>query len=83
MLPYFDAATAATRLEAPTLVAAALFDPSVPPPGQFAVHNALAGEHELLVLSAGHFEHEGTAAEVAELRAARQRFFGERLGRAR
>ncbi|MCX4864734.1 acetylxylan esterase [Streptomyces sp. NBC_00257] len=83
VLPYFDAVTAATRLEVPTLVAAALFDPSVPPPGQFAVHNALAGEHELLVLSAGHFEHEGTAAEVAELRAARQRFFGERLGRAR
>ncbi|WP_326767622.1 acetylxylan esterase [Streptomyces sp. NBC_01591] len=81
VLPYFDAATAATLLEAPTLVAAALFDPSVPPPGQFAVHNALAGEHELLVLSAGHFEHEGTAAEVAELRAARRRFFGAWLGR--
>ncbi|MFD7529099.1 acetylxylan esterase [Streptomyces sp. NPDC059849] len=83
VLPYFDAATAATRLEVPTLVAAALFDPSVPPPGQFAVHNALAGEHELHVLDAGHFEYEGTAAEAAELRAARQRFFGERLDRAR
>ncbi|MFD7497646.1 acetylxylan esterase [Streptomyces sp. NPDC059832] len=81
VLPYFDAATAATRLRTPTLVAAALFDPSVPPPGQFAVHNALAGEHELLVLSAGHFEYEGTAAEVAELRAARQRFFAARRGR--
>ncbi|GAA2416196.1 acetylxylan esterase [Streptomyces pulveraceus] len=80
VLPYFDAATAATRLEVPTLVAAALFDPSVPPPGQFAVHNALAGEHELTVLEAGHFEYEGTEAEKAELRAARQRFFGARLG---
>ncbi|MFD9603515.1 acetylxylan esterase [Streptomyces sp. NPDC059970] len=81
VLRYFDAATAATRLELPTLVAAALFDPSVPPPGQFAVHNALAGEHELLVLSAGHFEHEGLAAETEGLRAARRDFFGAGLGR--
>ncbi|MFE5090387.1 acetylxylan esterase [Streptomyces sp. NPDC056638] len=81
VLRYFDAATAATRLELPTLVAAALFDPSVPPPGQFAVYNALAGERELRVLSAGHFEYEGLAAEVAELRAARRGFFGARLGR--
>ncbi|WP_093896897.1 acetylxylan esterase [Streptomyces sp. Ncost-T10-10d] len=81
VLRYFDAATAATRLELPTLVAAALFDPSVPPPGQFAVYNALAGERELRVLSAGHFEYEGLATEVAELRAARRGFFGARLGR--
>ncbi|MFG2403761.1 acetylxylan esterase [Streptomyces brevispora] len=80
VLRYFDAATAAGFLELPTLVAAALFDPAVPPPGQFAVHNALAGERELLVLSAGHFEHAGTAAETAGLVAARQRFFGEWLG---
>ncbi|MFF1923263.1 acetylxylan esterase [Streptomyces sp. NPDC058221] len=81
VLRYFDAATAAGFLERPTLVAAALFDPSVPPPGQFAVHNALAGERELLVLSAGHFEHAGLADEVAALVAARTRFFGEWLGR--
>ncbi|MFB7560569.1 acetylxylan esterase [Streptomyces brevispora] len=81
VLRYFDAATAARFLELPTLVAAALFDPAVPPPGQFAVHNALAGERELLVLRAGHFEHAGTAAETAGLVAARQRFFGEWLGR--
>ncbi|WP_371665629.1 acetylxylan esterase [Streptomyces sp. NBC_01241] len=81
VLRYFDAATAATRLELPTLVAAALFDPSVPPPGQFAVHNALAGERELQVLSAGHFAYEGLAAQTAELRTARRRFFGARPGR--
>jgi len=80
VLRYFDAATAATRLEQPVLVAAALFDPSVPPPGQFAVHNALAGERELQVLKAGHFEYAGTAAETAELRAAGRRFFEARLG---
>lgn len=81
VLSYFDAATAARFLEQPTLVAAALFDPSVPPPGQFAVYNALAGERELLVLSAGHFEHPGLAEEAAALSAGRTRFFGERLGR--
>ncbi|MFF2959448.1 acetylxylan esterase [Streptomyces sp. NPDC057963] len=81
VLRYFDAATAATRLELPVLVAAALFDPSVPPPGQFAVHNALAGERELQVLSAGHFVYEGLTAETEELRAARRRFFGAWLKR--
>ncbi|MFE7464696.1 acetylxylan esterase [Streptomyces sp. NPDC057499] len=79
VLPYFDAATAATRLELPVLVAAALFDPSVPPPGQFAVYNALAGERELQVMDAGHFEYEGTAADVAGLQAARSRFYGKWL----
>ncbi|MFF2325122.1 MULTISPECIES: acetylxylan esterase [unclassified Streptomyces] len=81
VLPYFDAASAATRLTRPTLVAAALFDPSVPPPGQFAVYNALAGERELLVLNAGHFEYPGLDAEKEDLRAARRRFFAEHLGR--
>ncbi|MEZ5576382.1 MAG: hypothetical protein R3F44_12440 [Candidatus Competibacteraceae bacterium] len=38
-------------------VAAARFDPAVPPPGQFAVYNALAGPKELFVLRAGHFDH--------------------------
>ncbi|MFF5565734.1 acetylxylan esterase [Streptomyces sp. NPDC012623] len=79
VLRYFDAATAATRLELPTLVAAALFDPAVPPPGQFAVHNALAGPHDLHVMSAGHFEHPGLDTEKEELRAARRRFFHEHL----
>lgn len=81
VLRYFDAATAAGFLELPTRVAAALFDPSVPPPGQFAVHNALAGERELVVLRAGHFEHAGLADEEAALAAGRTRFFGEWLGR--
>ncbi|WP_406454371.1 acetylxylan esterase [Streptomyces sp. NBC_00876] len=79
VLRYFDAATAAGLVELPTMVAAALFDPSVPPPGQFAVYNALAGERELLVLAAGHFEHAGLAEEVAGLVAARREFFGKWL----
>ncbi|MFE6186561.1 acetylxylan esterase [Streptomyces sp. NPDC056465] len=79
VLRYFDAATAAARLELPTLVAAALFDPAVPPPGQFAVHNALPGHRELMVLRAGHFAHEGRAEETAALAARREVFFGKWL----
>lgn len=79
VLRYFDAATAATRLELPTLVAAALFDPAVPPPGQFAVYNALPGPRELLVLRAGHFAYRGIVEETAGLVARRARFFGAHL----
>ena len=35
VLQYYDAATAAGYIESPTLVSPALFDPKVPPPGQF------------------------------------------------
>jgi len=42
----FDAAAAARYLRIPVHVAAARFDPAVPPPGQFAIYNALAGERE-------------------------------------
>lgn len=80
VLAYFDAATAATRVRVPTLVAAALFDPAVPPPGQFAVHNALAGPKELHTLTAGHFAHPAEAAEAAELVAVQRRFLTEHLG---
>lgn len=62
VLRYFDAATAAARLSIPTLVAPALADAVVPPPGQFAVHNALAGPAELVILPVGHAD--GPAAEA-------------------
>ena len=74
-LRYFDAAVAARHLRIPTHVAAARFDPVVPPPGQFAVYHALAGPRELFVLQAGHFEHAGLAAEDARLRDALAYFF--------
>ncbi len=74
-LRYFDAAVAARHLHIPMHVAAARFDPVVPPPGQFAVYNALAGPRELFVLQAGHFEHAGLAAEDARLLDALAYFF--------
>ncbi|BBL73761.1 acetylxylan esterase [Methylomagnum ishizawai] len=56
-LRYYDAACAARRTVIPVHVAAALFDPVVAPPGQFAIYNALPGPKELFVLEAGHFDY--------------------------
>lgn len=75
VLRYFDAATAATRIRIPVHVAAALFDPAVPPPGQFAVYSALPGPKELFVLSAGHFTYPSAVAEERRLRRELTRFF--------
>lgn len=74
-LRYFDAAVAASHLTIPVHIAAARFDPAVPPPGQFAIYNALAGHRELFVLQAGHFEHSGLAAENTRLQDALRYFF--------
>lgn len=63
VLAYFDAATAARHVTTPTIVAAALWDPAVPPPGQFAVYHGLAGEKQLVVQDAGHTEFPGDAAQ--------------------
>jgi cephalosporin-C deacetylase len=67
-LAYYDAATAARELRIPTLVAAALFDPAVPPAGQFAIFNAIpAGLRRLFLLEAGHHEYPGRAQQMEEL----------------
>lgn len=70
VLAYFDAATAAARVQVPVLVAAAEVDPAVPPVGQFAVHQALAGEKALFILTAGHIEYPGMEREAQALEAA-------------
>lgn len=78
VLRYFDAATAASRIGCPVLTAPALFDPAVPPPGQFAVANAAPGP--VHVLTAGHFAHPGEADELTGLRAATADFLTAHLG---
>jgi cephalosporin-C deacetylase len=55
VLAYFDAATAAQYITIPAFVAAATFDPAVPPPGQFAIYNAIPEPKELFVRTAAHF----------------------------
>jgi len=68
-LGLFDAATAATRIEQPMLVAVARFDPAVAPPCQFSVANALPdrNHHEIFVLDAGHFDYPGQREQHALL----------------
>lgn len=65
VLAYFDAASAASRIRIPMLAVPAYFDPAVPPPGQFAVCNSLAGPTTIVTLSAGHFDHPRAAVERA------------------
>ena len=69
VMQYFDAATAARHIQQPTMVAAALFDPAVPPPGQFAVYNAIPAEKKLFVKTAGHFAWPGEAEECQRMTA--------------
>ncbi len=67
VLAYFDAATSASYTKIPVLCAAALFDPAVPPPGQFAVYNALAGPKQLIVRTAGHWTYPEETVEHASM----------------
>lgn len=53
-LRYADAASAARRVSIPVFVTPALADPVVPPPGQFAVAEGLAGPVWQHVLAGGH-----------------------------
>jgi cephalosporin-C deacetylase len=58
-------------------VAAALFDPAVPPAGQFAVYNAIPGCKKLFTLDAGHFDYPAQADQERALRGELGQFFAE------
>ncbi len=74
-LAYYDAGSAARFIRQPMHVAAALFDPSVAPPTQFAIYNALAGPKQLFVLATGHAENPARIAQEHNLHDALTRFF--------
>ena len=76
-LQYYDAAIAAQFIQQPMHIAAALFDPCVAPPGQFAVYNALSCAKQLFVLEAGHFEYANQAAQQQALIAELHTFFAQ------
>ncbi len=80
VLKYFDSATAAGFINIPTLVGAARFDPAVPPPGQFAVFNALAGEKKLFVRTASHFDCPEKVVEDGQFSAAVREWRGVHYG---
>lgn len=65
-LRYFDSAVHASRIRVPTHFACARFDPAVPPPGQFAVHNAATCEKKLTVWRTGHHDWPGSAEDVRQ-----------------
>jgi cephalosporin-C deacetylase len=77
VLKYHDAAIMARHIHIPVLCACALFDPAVPPPGQFAVYNAIAGPKQLFTARAGHFAHPGEADDNAELRRLQHEWFSK------
>jgi len=56
VLAYFDAVFAARLTRQPVVYACCCFDPSVPPPGQFAVANAHPGPKRISTFSVGHFD---------------------------
>ncbi|MDQ8194249.1 acetylxylan esterase [Coraliomargarita sp. SDUM461004] len=77
VLSYFDAAIAAKHIQIPVFVAAATFDPAVPPPGQFAVYNSLSGPKELFIRQAAHFELSGNEHDNAATHARLLRWFAQ------
>jgi cephalosporin-C deacetylase len=77
VLKYFDAATAAAHIHIPVFVAAAMFDPAVPPPGQFAVYNALKGPKQLYLRQAAHFELSGNEFDDSAIHARLLRWFAD------
>jgi cephalosporin-C deacetylase len=79
-LSFYDAAVAARHLRQPMHLALALFDPVVPPPGQFAIYNAIPGEKVRFVLPAGHFPYPRQAAREAALQTSLAAFFAPLAG---
>lgn len=76
VLSYFDAAIAAKYITIPMLIVNALFDPAVPPPGQFAVYNAISSSKQLHVIPAGHFDgYPAQSTHDHEAFLAQRRFF--------
>lgn len=55
-LRYYDAANTLRLLHIPTTFSCALFDPSVPPPGQWSAANAHPGPKVISPLPVGHFK---------------------------
>ncbi|MBM9614675.1 acetylxylan esterase [Desulfobulbus rhabdoformis] len=74
-LQYYDAATAARFIHIPVHCALALYDPFVPPPGQFALFNALRGPKERFILTAGHHSYPEQENEELKLQTEVERFF--------
>lgn len=76
-LQYYDAASSARFVHNPVHIAAALADPYVAPPGQFAIYNALPGSKELTVLDAGHCDYPHREQQERALKDTLRAFFDD------
>lgn len=81
VLAFYDSAVASRFTRIPTFVGAALFDPAVPPPGQFSVFNELTCEKQLYVRRAAHFVWPGQTSDERAIRRAVRTWFGNQLNR--
>ena len=73
IIDFCNASAAAQFIRVPTLITPALSDPSVPPPGQFAVANSIPEEFRIMrIKEAGHAApteaDKAMATELAEIR---------------
>ena len=76
VLDYFDAATAATRIGVPTIIAPAATDPSVAPVGQWAIARAVPSPLSTIIpMTAGHMGYPEQEREAALYRAAAAALF--------
>lgn len=62
-LAYFDSASAAAWIQQPVFHICSLYDPKVPPPGQFSLWRAQQSEKVLFVKRTGHCEESHAEAE--------------------
>ncbi len=74
-LALYDAASAAAFIQVPVHIAAALYDPLVTPPGQFAIYNALTSQRDLFVLEQGHSEYANAEKDQKDLLEQLKSFF--------
>lgn len=66
-LAFHDAAIHARHITVPTSFSCALFDPAVPPPGQFSVYNEVKPQYrKLFVITAGHHAYPEDPQETGE-----------------
>ena len=80
-LAFHDAANHARHISVPTSFSCALFDPAVPPPGQFSVHNEVKPElRKLYVITAGHHAYPQEAEENGEAHLKGRQWRMEQLG---
>ncbi|QDU35266.1 Cephalosporin-C deacetylase [Poriferisphaera corsica] len=74
-IKFFDAASATQFITIPTHYTLALFDPAVPPPGQFSVYNGHAAPKHYSTIKGGHFIYRGIKEDYKNYAQAQNQFY--------